>query len=404
MLPGIGIFGTGKIVYVLVPCFRTRGFRVEAIWGRTQEDAEKVAEQLDIPFSTNKVDEVLLRKDVDLVCIVCSPHLHSQITVKALGIGKHVLCDKPAGLSQNEVLKMVRAAQYYPSLISVLCHSLRFLPVFIQMKKAIDEGYIGEITVCDIRVQCGSLLHKQYDWMCEEVMGGGILTNVGSHIIDVICYLTSKRAVKVHGMIRTYTKTTEHIHGIRQISSDDFCTFQMELEGGSCSTVTLNNHLPGQFNQEVLVCGTKGHVAVRGGDLYGQKKGSVKEDVLFLDVEDLKYSPKCMKGASSSSLLAETPDGLNTNNMSFILPKLYLKGFVKIVSALREAFISVQDKQCWVKEPVAMAATFEDGQYIQAVIDALRKSSKNKEWVKVEMLTEEIPDSYLPLGERQASF
>ena len=74
------------------------------------------------------MDDVLLRKDVELVFILCPPNLHSQIAVKALGIGKHVLCDRPAGLSQCEALKMVHAAQYYPSLICVLNHGLRFHP------------------------------------------------------------------------------------------------------------------------------------------------------------------------------------------------------------------------------------------------------------------------------------
>lgn len=119
MLPGIGVFGTGSVVKVIVPFLRSKGFKVEAIWGRTLQAAQQVAKELDIPFYTNKIDDVLLRKDVDLIFIICSPYLHAQIAVKALGIGKHVLCDKPAGLCQNEALKMVNASQYYPSLISI---------------------------------------------------------------------------------------------------------------------------------------------------------------------------------------------------------------------------------------------------------------------------------------------
>ncbi|KFM82361.1 Glucose-fructose oxidoreductase domain-containing protein 1, partial [Stegodyphus mimosarum] len=396
MLPGVGVFGTGKIIRVLVPCLRARGFKVEAIWGRTKEAAEFVATELDIPFSTNKVDEVLLRKDVDLVCIICPPHLHSQIAVKALGIGKHVLCDRPAGLCQNEVLKMVHAAQYYPSLISILFHSLRFLPAFVQMRKVVKDGYIGDLTICDVQVQCGSLLHDRYDWTCDELMGGGLLTNVGSHVIDIITYTTGRRALRVHGMVRTFTKTTRHVKGIRQITSDDFCTFQMELEGGSCATVTLNEHLPGQFSQEVLLCGTEGHVVVRGGDLYGQKLNSVKEEVLYLDIEDLKKSSVISFNSVSVSSTADTSDCAVQNYLNALLPKPYMKGLLKMVGALKEAFASQEDLQSWVKEPVAMAASFEDGQYIQAVIDAIRLSSKGREWVKVEILSED-PEIQQPM-------
>lgn len=160
MLPGIGVFGTRNIVRVIIPFLREKGFKIEAIWGRTITEASQVASDLEIPFHTSRIDDVLLRRDVDLIFIMCSPNLHAQIAVKALGIGKHVVCDKPAGLSEREALKMVRAAQYYPSLISIVNHSLRFLPAFIQMKKEVNEGYLGgSISVIDVRVQMGSLLH-----------------------------------------------------------------------------------------------------------------------------------------------------------------------------------------------------------------------------------------------------
>ena len=70
-------------------CFCLQGFRVEAIWGRTNEEAAATAFALDIPFATNRIDDVLLRKDVDLILILCSPLHHSQIAVKALGNQRH---------------------------------------------------------------------------------------------------------------------------------------------------------------------------------------------------------------------------------------------------------------------------------------------------------------------------
>ena len=67
-----------------------------------------MATSLNIPFFTSRVDDVLLRKDVGLVVILCPPNLHSQIAVKALGIGKHVLCGIPGSLNQAEFLRMVQ--------------------------------------------------------------------------------------------------------------------------------------------------------------------------------------------------------------------------------------------------------------------------------------------------------
>ena len=55
---------------------------------------------------------------MDLILVLSPPSLHAQITVKALGIGKHVVVEAPAGINQNETLRKVKAALYYPSLIS----------------------------------------------------------------------------------------------------------------------------------------------------------------------------------------------------------------------------------------------------------------------------------------------
>lgn len=376
MLPGIGVFGTGPTVKLLVPFLREKGFKIEAIWSRTLQEAETAAQELSIPFHTNKIDDVLLRKDVDLIFIASAPNLHAQISVKALGIGKHVVCDKPAGLSQSEALKMVSAGQYYPTLISIISHSLRFLPAFSQMRRAIKEGYLGamsDITLIDVRVQMGSLLHDKYDWLCDDTMGGGTLSLIGSHVIDLVTFLTGQHAVKVHGVVRTFTKTTDQISGIRHITAPDFCSFQMEMNGGTLVTATLNNHIAGSnFTQEVLVCGKNGHLVVRGGDLFGRRHRSTEakntEEVLYLDVEDLQ---------------CPTPVS--------VIPRPYVKGMCKMIGALKEAFLPVKEKAGWIKEPVCLAATFEDGLYVQAVLDAIRKSSQTREWAKVTILTEQ-PD------------
>ena len=76
--------------------------------------------------------------------------------MKALGIGKNVICGTPAGPTQVDALKMVLAAEYYPALMSIMCNGLRFLPCFAKMRQMIDDGYVGKVTVCEARVQSGA--------------------------------------------------------------------------------------------------------------------------------------------------------------------------------------------------------------------------------------------------------
>ena len=213
MLPGVGVFGTEPAVKILVPILREFGFTIEALWGTTNE-AEALATELKIQYFTTRIDDVLLRKNVDLVFVVCPPYLHSQISVKALGIGKHVIvCSGNLGLGQGDALKMTRASLYYPSLIALTSHTLRFLPGVVQMKKLINENYLGHVALLDFRLQMGTLFHDKFDWLCDATMGGGILNLFGSHLIDLVTFLTQQKAIRANGVVRTYTETTAAIQG-----------------------------------------------------------------------------------------------------------------------------------------------------------------------------------------------
>lgn len=85
MLPGVGVFGTSLTARVIIPLLKNEGFAVKALWGRTQEEAEELAKEMNVPFYTNRIDDVLLHQDVDLVCINLPPPLTRQIAVKTLG-------------------------------------------------------------------------------------------------------------------------------------------------------------------------------------------------------------------------------------------------------------------------------------------------------------------------------
>lgn len=106
-LPGIGIFGTNEIVKQIVPILREKGFTIQAIWGKNMKEAEDTARELKISFYTAKVDEILLNKNVDMIFVLCQPYLHPQISVKALGIGKHVLCERPVSVDKTIIAQLV---------------------------------------------------------------------------------------------------------------------------------------------------------------------------------------------------------------------------------------------------------------------------------------------------------
>ncbi|XP_047014074.1 glucose-fructose oxidoreductase domain-containing protein 1 isoform X2 [Ictalurus punctatus] len=347
MLPGVGVFGTSLTARVIIPLLKSEGFSVEALWGRTQEEAEELAREMDVPFYTSRIDEVLLHQDVDLVCINLPPPLTRQIAVKTLGIGKNVICDRTA--TPLDAFRMMSAAQYYPKLLSIMGNVLRFLPAFVRMKELLEEGYVGELLVCEAQVHGGSLLGKKYNWSCDDLMGGGGLHSVGTYIIDLLTFLTSRRAIK------------------------------MVLEGGACCTVTLNFNVPGEFRQEVVVVGTAGRLTVSGTDLYGQKNSGMADRELLL---------KDSTPLGNASL----PDKAFSD-----IPSPYLTGTICMVQAIRQAFQGQEDRRTWDGRPLTMAATFEDCLYALCVVDTIKKSNQCGEWQNIVVMTEEpeVSPAYL---------
>lgn len=408
---GCAIFGCNEISKVICSLLREKGFSVQAIWGKTKEEAQEFANELKITFYSNKIDDILLRKDVSFSFVLCQPYLHSHIVVKSLGIGKHVFCDHTFGINVADAQKMasleeqkiiylilttffylqVHASEYYPSLINLVNHSLRFLPAVVQCRKAISEKLIGDISLIDVTVKISSLIHgkrlqllllhyrlisvilDKFTWLCDAHQGSGCLNLIGSHVIDLCYYLTGRKAKRVHGIVKTFRQQTSTINGIRHITAPDFCNFQLELDGSPNETILVianiqsNQGCRNGFEQDVSVIGEFGKLIIVGGDLIcvrrksGDETADYKEEKLYVEIQDMRTEST--------------------------IPRQHIKGMSKMISALKEAFTTPASNSNWNKEPVASAANFNDGLYVQQVIEAIKRSSDTRSWVKVESVS-----------------
>ena len=339
-LPSIGIIGTGYASRFTVPLLRSVGFNITAAWGNNAVKVKNMAENLNIPFYTTKIDELLIRNEVDLVCVFCPPHLRADVTVKALLIGKNVICEVPAGLDKLDAKRMVDASQYYPKLLSLMAYQLRYLPAFVKMKEMISKGFCGDLTIYDCSIEMESLLGNKYNWLCNHVMGGGVLSLIGSHIIDLSHFLTGQKATEVHGVLKTFNKHTEHIQDFRHITSDDYTCFQMKMDNGCFANVSLNSHMPGKFKQDVTVVGTKGRLVVRNGDLYGVSlENSSEEKILYKE-------------------RSRAPTLLGVQKLP---PDIYVLAFEKWLQAIKKSFQNQEDHRSSNLDVVSSASKFDDG-------------------------------------------
>ena len=137
--------------------------------------------------------ELISQQDIDAVH-VCVPHyLHAQISIAALQAGKHVLCEKPLGVSLKEAQAMAQAAKDSGKSLTV-CFQNRFNGASRRMKEIIDGGELGPIVggsafVCWNR---GGAYYTDSPWRGKwATEGGSVLINQAIHTLDLMRWLSS---------------------------------------------------------------------------------------------------------------------------------------------------------------------------------------------------------------------
>src|SRR5215210_7415095 len=125
-----GILSTAKIARekVIPATRRSELGTVVAIASRDLSHAKAVAAQLGIERAYGSYDELLADGEVDAVYIPLPNHMHVPWSVRALQAGKHVLCEKPIGLSVAEAEQLAGAAAAHPYLKVMEAFMYRFHP------------------------------------------------------------------------------------------------------------------------------------------------------------------------------------------------------------------------------------------------------------------------------------
>lgn len=132
------------------------------------------------------LDSMLADAAIDLVIIATPNHLHAPQAMAALRAGKHVVVDKPFALHLREADALVRAAQDSGRHLAVF-HNRRWDSDFLTIKQVLESGRLGDI----YRVQMRWDRYRptvQERWRETEEAGGGLLLDLGPHLIDqAIC-------------------------------------------------------------------------------------------------------------------------------------------------------------------------------------------------------------------------
>ena len=123
--------------------------------------------------------------DVDLV-FVATPH-HSLVDATRVAVehGKHVLVEKPAARSANELEPLVAEAERRGALVRVGFNH-RYHRAFRKARELVDNGSVGELMFLRARYGHGGRVGYEKEWRADVKMsGGGELIDQGTHLIDL---------------------------------------------------------------------------------------------------------------------------------------------------------------------------------------------------------------------------
>lgn len=144
---------------------------------------------------------------VDAVIITSENKFHASLGVQAASVGKHILCEKPLVISEEEGFKLLNAVQEAEVLL-MTAFPCAYSPAFKRAKERVACGEIGQVlAICATnRGRC------PWDWFVHpELSGGGAMIDHVVHTIDLMRRLLGEDPISVQAQIgnNLYKQTWE---------------------------------------------------------------------------------------------------------------------------------------------------------------------------------------------------
>lgn len=247
---GIGIIGFGRSgcgIHAKALAEMRDRYSVAAICDLIPERRSHEAFPRARPYAS--AGELLCDPAVELVVISTFNHTHCALAIQALNAGKHVLCEKPFGLTVGDVDAMIAAAKAN-SLVLQPFQQRRYEKDFRKILEVCESGVLGKLTHVKIT---WSGFGRRWDWQTSRLYGGGQLYNNCPHLVDFGMVLLGKDDPEVWCDLKNSLS-----------SGDAEDEVKILLRAPEAPTVELELFATCAYPQEkYLLCGTAG--SLRGG-------------------------------------------------------------------------------------------------------------------------------------------
>jgi predicted dehydrogenase len=317
------------------------------------------------------------RDDIDVVDICTPGSSHAEIAIAALEAGKHVLCEKPLANSVDEAEAMAEAAAEASAagVRSMVGFTYRRVPAVALARQLVAEGRLGEIrqTRAVYLQDWLSDPNAPMTWRLDKPQAGsGSLGDLGAHIVDLTQFITGETVTAVSGTLRTFVTerpllgqsiglsgTASDERGA--VTVDDAAVFTGNLSGGGLATFEATRFALGRKNAlRIEVSGSEGALAF---------------DLENLNVLEYFDGSESTRTAGFRRVLVTEPEH---PYVAAWWPAGHTLGYEHGFSHQVYDFVTAIARN---EDP---SPSFEDGLFVQRVLDAVERSSTaSASWTSV---------------------
>ncbi len=250
----IGIIGAGRIgkVHLESISYHVKNATVTAMADPfMNEETEKLIRSYGVSKVTKDYKDILNDKDIDAVLVCSSTDTHAAISIEAINAGKHVFCEKPVDHSIEKIQAVADALKEHPEIKFQVGFNRRFDHNFAAIRKAYDDGKIGEAHILKITSRDPEPPNPAY-----IKVSGGIFLDMTIHDFDMACFLTDSDVEEL------YVNSAVLVDpAIGEQGDVDTAIITMKMANGALAVIDNSRKAAYGYDQRAELFGSKGMVA-----------------------------------------------------------------------------------------------------------------------------------------------
>jgi 1,5-anhydro-D-fructose reductase (1,5-anhydro-D-mannitol-forming) len=242
-----GLVGLGKFAAEAVMPAVARSSLASVVACATRDPAKawEFAGRFSIPRVYDSAAALVRDDGIDAVYVATPNAHHVPVVLAAAAAGRHVLCEKPLALDLESGQAAVRACRDAGVILRLGLH-LRFEQSLRRIADLLREGTIGEVRA--LSLERSAPLDERVPWRTEPQAGGGILYDVGIHLLDLVPRLAGAEIASVSALATPAPTTGLAAETISML---------LRLKNGVQASVRVSREAP-FTTSDLVVIGTQG--------------------------------------------------------------------------------------------------------------------------------------------------